>query len=453
MDENTPLTFETRDEFHRKGVAEKAINLLLSDVDVSPMVIDGKWGTGKTEFSEKFVHLLGETTDDIHCTYVDAFKADHADNPLITLIAAVANLIEDPQQQESFVQQAIPAVRYGLKTLGKAGVAWFLKQNAEDIADEFEATVKQVGEDSINASAERLVKEHQNAEENLDALKAALIQVSEETPLVIFIDELDRCRPDFAVAILEHIKHVFDVPNVQFVLVANLEQLKASINHCYGLGVDAQRYLDKFIKFSFKLSPLFSQDRHNFTIASVEHAKNLIREHPTLSDSELKHAGYQELIETLVSNNRLSLRETETFIRYIDIYNVLTNGEAFPERLIFGYGLLRLLGVYYFCFHPGICDELDHDVVDGEKMSKPFGVISHTKFADADPRNISLALGALIFLDSTKPVTGLDLSDEDDIREWNADIGGLFRNGGFPPRQGNRVSIISEVIRQLRMTG
>ena len=117
------LTFDIRDEFHRRLTAEKTINLLLSDVEVSPMIIDGKWGTGKTEFCHKLINLLRDTNSNIKCAYVDAFKADHANDPLTTLIAEVANLIEDPEKQSSFIKKAVPAVRYGLKVLGKAGVS------------------------------------------------------------------------------------------------------------------------------------------------------------------------------------------------------------------------------------------------------------------------------------------------------------------------------------------
>jgi predicted KAP-like P-loop ATPase len=209
----------------------------------------------------------------------------------------VANLIDDPEEQSSFIKKAIPAARYGLKTIGKAGVAWILKQNADDIADEYEEIIKKAGDDSINAAAGRLIKDHQDALKNLETLREALIQVAAEASIIIFINELDRCKPDFSVAIMENIKHVFDVDNVQFVLVANFEQLKDSINHCYGLGVDAQRYLDKFIKYSFKLSPLYTTDQHNFTLAAVAHAKNLILGHKAFAESALTSNGCQDLIK------------------------------------------------------------------------------------------------------------------------------------------------------------
>ena len=58
MTEKTFLTFDKRDEFNRKPIAEKIITLLESDIDVSPLLIDGDWGTGKSEFCQKLINLM-----------------------------------------------------------------------------------------------------------------------------------------------------------------------------------------------------------------------------------------------------------------------------------------------------------------------------------------------------------------------------------------------------------
>jgi len=446
------LTFDIRDEFHRRLTAEKTINLLLSDVEVSPMVIDGKWGTGKTEYCHKLINLLKDTDNNVKCAYIDAFKADHANSPLTTLIAEVANLIDDPGQQSSFIKKAVPAVRYGLKTIGKAGVSWILKQNADEIADEFKDTIKNIGEDGVNAAAELLIKEHQDAEKNLEALREALTQVASEASIIVFIDELDRCKPNFSISIMENIKHVFDVENVQFVLVANFDQLKDSINHCYGLGVDAQRYLDKFVKYTYKLSPIFTTDQHKFTLAAVAHARNMIQEHEALAKSALKSNGYLHLIETLIRTNNLSLREVETFVRYIEIYNVLCKDKGFPEDLVYGYGLLRLLAIYYFCFQAGLCEQIDRGQIDGTKLAQVFGISAHTQHRNYERRDQNMVLAALLFLESTTPVGGLDVANEEDLSEWESDIRRLFNSGGFPPERGERIKIIRQAIQTLRMT-
>lgn len=90
---------------------------------------------------------------------------------------------------------------------------------------------------------------------------------------MLFVDELDRCRPDFAVNMLEIIKHTFNVKGVQFVLVTNTQQLRSSINHCYGETVDAQRYLDKFLKYSFSLPQVQGLNTYQETSVSLSHYK------------------------------------------------------------------------------------------------------------------------------------------------------------------------------------
>ena len=352
------ITFEERDEFQRKPIAEKLIKLLTSDIDVSPMVIDGHWGTGKTEFCYKLINLLKEAHPSVYVAYVDAFKADHANEPLITLVAAIASLIDDEETEKSFREKAIPALRYSLKTIGKAGIAWMLKKNADDIPDEFEEILQEAAEDSINAAIEQSIKDHKEIETVLKILQKAVGQIAEEKPLILFIDELDRCKPDFAIAMLESIKHVFDVPNVQFVLVSNLKQLKESINHCYGTGVEAQKYLDKFVKYSLQLPADFSLDRFNYTLAAIAYAEQLIEKSAYLQSSDLsKKEGLFSFLEVFIRENKLSLREVETFIRHLEIAQVFGDEKYFTD-IIFGVELLRLIGVYIYCFEKDIADNI-----------------------------------------------------------------------------------------------
>lgn len=67
--------------------------------------------------------------------------------------------------------------------------------------------------------------------------------------MVIFIDELDRCRPEYALKLLERIKHYFDTDRVTFVFSVNLRELQNMVKHCYGESYDSVRYLDKFFDF------------------------------------------------------------------------------------------------------------------------------------------------------------------------------------------------------------
>jgi hypothetical protein len=76
---------------------------------------------------------------------------------------------------------------------------------------------------------------------------------SERLPLVIIVDELDRCRPPFAVQLLEKIKHLFNVPAIVFVIAVDKGQLGHSIKSMYGQGMDVGGYLRRFIDLDFSL--------------------------------------------------------------------------------------------------------------------------------------------------------------------------------------------------------
>ena len=74
--------------------------------------------------------------------------------------------------------------------------------------------------------------------------------------LVIFVDELDRCRPDFAVKLLERIKHYFTDEQITFVFSVNIEELVKTIQCFYGEKFDANRYLGRFFDMVIKLHPI-----------------------------------------------------------------------------------------------------------------------------------------------------------------------------------------------------
>lgn len=367
-----------RDEFHREQVADKVIKLLISDISVSPMIIDGDWGTGKTEFCHKLINKFRGSHSGHRLLYVDAFQADHADNPLMTILAEVLKLLPEGTQRQSFIQKALPVIRYGLKTLMKAGVGHILRKNTDDLSDELEETLKDAADKAIDASVEVLLQEHEQAEASLKALQSILADIAGESPIVLFIDELDRCRPDFAVQMLEVIKHTFDVAGVQFVLITNTRQLKAAINHCYGASVDAQRYLDKFLKFNFQL-PEFVLDKHsgyeeNRVLVAVEHFFNLLKQSSILKDTNLANQkdGVYSFTKKLITLNNLSLREVETFVRYLEIYQRLSQKLSSRESL--GYQLLRIFGVYTFCFAPDLVEAIHKNKTDANKITALLGV-------------------------------------------------------------------------------
>ena len=393
-------TFDTQDEFKRKPIAENIIRLLTSDIDLSPMVIDGGWGTGKTEFCQKLIRLMQQQHPDYQPVYIDAFRSDHSGEPLLALLAEIIKACtpedtgEQPsEQRKNITRKVAKAAGFVMKTVAKAAVGHVLKQNTDDLAEGLQQIINDgqdadsltetvtdaaatIASHTIDATVEALLKEQIEAEKNLETLKACLKELAADKPIILFIDELDRCRPDYAVDMLEVIKHVFDVENVKVVLVTNTKQLRAAINHRYGVEVDAQKYLDKFLKYSFalpdKIVARFEEER---TLVSVEYFKQLIRN--SRMASELQGLIGQRIILNFISDmierNNISLRETERLVRFLEIYHSLSHGLG---NVIWQYALLRITGVFIFCFHPNLIGDINKNRTEAKDFARLFNIQS-----------------------------------------------------------------------------
>lgn len=424
------LTFESRDEYNRKPIAKKIICLLESDIDVSPLVIDGGWGTGKSEFCHKLINLLESNKDtNLRSVYIDAFKADHADEPLMTLLAAVITLLPK-KDKKTFIKKAIPAARFVAKTSLKAGMNFLLRQEITEVMDEFDEVLTEAGDDLIDKSVVLMLKDHVQADESIESLKKSLVKLIKENPIVIFIDELDRCRPDFAISMLENIKHIFDVEGVQFVLVVNSEQLRASVNHCYGSSVVAQKYLDKFIGFKFYLSNIVDSSLSLPKHVSEDHFLALIQANEIFDNTILnsKYTGLHKVIFEIISSKNLSLREVETFVKYLSIYNTLSNSNGLRTES-FGYGLLNIIGVYLFCFIPEVFSGKDINIPSvlqaiGQKTIDFDVVIDEYR-----PATLEIITALFLIEDQYPHLEGVKESKKIIINEWNKHITELFRGG------------------------
>lgn len=110
------------------------------------------------------------------------------------------------------------------------------------------AAMVAVATDQPAESTEARLKRHRDAQQAVDDFKQALSKTTRDRlPLVVFIDEMDRCRPDYAVRLLESTKHIFDVDGVVFILGVNLSELAHSINAMYGNGFSSDAYLNRFL--------------------------------------------------------------------------------------------------------------------------------------------------------------------------------------------------------------
>lgn len=336
--------FETRDEFKRKTIASNIIKIIDSNVNISPLVIDGDWGTGKTEFSLKLKKML-EQKENVSVVYIDAFKEDHADSPILSITAAISSSLPPPEKKK-FIEKSIPAIKFGLKTTLKAGTAYLFRQNADDLAEEFREVLEDTAKQTIDITIEKLVQEHENLEENIFALKKTIETIASTKKIIIIADELDRCRPSYAVSFLENIKHIFGVDNIIFILVTNTQQLRASITHSYGSAVDAKKYLDKFVRYTINLPNSLPDRNLENNRTAVVHWNNILKSSPITNSNEILSSPF---MDAWIYKSNISLRETETLFRHFEVYLTLApNALSKNDSSLDNAG--RILGVFLHCF-------------------------------------------------------------------------------------------------------
>lgn len=256
------------------------------------IAVDADYGFGKTFFLKRFAKQMKLSHP---VAYVNAWVDDITDDPLaaliVTLEEALAPLAAENNTIKSRLEQirtkawnVSKAVGYGLMRRGltfvltEAGTA--ITESAFNDSSSASTTdvgsnkeTKRAADEFVSGAADDMTANNSNpstymnerintyksAKQAIDDIKEDLTTILEalptekELPLVIIIDELDRCRPTYAVKILEQINHLFDVPGVVFVLGFNGMQLSHSIAGAYGQSFDGQAYLNRFINRYFVL--------------------------------------------------------------------------------------------------------------------------------------------------------------------------------------------------------
>lgn len=249
--------FSEDDILGRTRIGKTLSEILDRTEDPLVVALDGQWGTGKSHFLKRWVGAhRGQNGGKALTLYFDAFSHDYLSDPLAALVGVLSERMpaaEKPKMkriQEVAFKFVKPLSRVGL-ALATAGVS----EIVGDVADAGIEALKGQADKAIDSFWER----EGGRRRAMDEFHSALVSLttpsgeSEIVPLVFVVDELDRCRPDFALDLMETIKHFFAVPHVHFVFGVNLEALQNSVRARYGSGINASQYLGKFISFTMEL--------------------------------------------------------------------------------------------------------------------------------------------------------------------------------------------------------
>jgi KAP family P-loop domain len=251
--ENDPFK---NDALERRPIVNFLVSLIERTGGPFVLALDSPWGTGKTTLVRMLEAELKQK--DFSCVYFNAWQVDYVTDPLVALVSSIdrVELGLDGKAEESFKKHMKTVRRVTSLVAKRAAVAAakVLTVGALDLESEIEDAVTELAGDSVNDIVESFQKESLLLEKFRTELKKAIEQLSaagKKPTVVFFIDEIDRCRPTFTVELLERIKHLFEIPNILFVLSLDKRQLEASITAIYGQGIDAPEYLRRFIDLEY----------------------------------------------------------------------------------------------------------------------------------------------------------------------------------------------------------
>lgn len=297
------------------------VKLLNSLETSSTLSIDSAWGSGKTVFVKQLQILADET--------VNEYGSNTLDDTEISKLREHQELIYFNAWENDYIGDALGAIL--LKLIAESGE----ELNEAVIKRAFSilnpsATIKKLTYEFVNLDGKPekdkliehikpLTDRHDAVNEFLDAIKAR----KNKKRLIFVIDELDRCKPSFAIDLLEVIKHYFVRDDVTFIMATNMAQLSHTVEKYYGNNFDGYGYLNKFIDYAMALSK----------VSNDTYAREMLNWN--LDD------GSNETAQAVISHYDFSLREINAFYSSLKlVLNFLNrdgswNRSQYPIQLIY----------------------------------------------------------------------------------------------------------------------
>lgn len=306
------------DKLQRENSIKDLSELIKSNTEPLVLSINASWGSGKTTFVKLWqTHLKKEC--DVNSIYFSAWEDDFSKEPLISILGEIKKYINEEFHANPKVEEKFEKVKsIGGKVL-KRGVPAFLKGITAGVVDfdkGFEEALGAIAESSAKELIDNYSKDKEITIEFKNSIEELLSTINNEKPFVIFIDELDRCRPLYSIELLERIKHVFGIKKLIFVLSIDKSQLSESIKSQYG-NINTNSYLKRFIDLEYNLVNKSLDDFCDFLYLKFD-LENLLESKSGMKE-QYNNFHHLYVLKKLAHIFKFSLRDIEQIFTKIDI--------------------------------------------------------------------------------------------------------------------------------------
>lgn len=347
------------DKLDRKKNAEVLTSAAFAYQDGAVLALNGAWGTGKTTFVKMWSQHL--KNNGFPVIYYNAWEDDISEEPLFSLLRCLKTVNKE-EDKEGKLKKVFSVGSKIIAGIGMGAVKGALGKFGDVAAEAGKSGLDVVEKEIVNS----LDKEDETAivlqQFKNDLVEYVAFVCDNNRPLVYFIDELDRCNPTFAVKVLERIKHLFDVPNVVFVLSIDKQQLAYSINGFYGSEqINSMEYLRRFIDIDYNLPEPDSDhyceylyDFYGFADFTESEGRKRIVTGRSVDDK----GDLLSIAKLIVKYKHLNLRQTERIfaLARIVLCEMATNSKLFAD-------------VYFLMTYLKVCEPEVFDNISSFKYS------------------------------------------------------------------------------------
>lgn len=308
---------------------------------IQRIFIDAPWGMGKTFFSKALKEKIEKENEsrgevgrkEIKFININAWETDYFSDPMKSIIGE----LNTHKLLNSETQRVIEKIMENIfKAGGKFLLNFFLKK-FQISADDWE-DLKSI----LNGVSTSELKDYKNYKELVDKFKECLSL--EKDLKVIVIDELDRCKPTYAIELLETIKHFFGVKNIIFVFLVNKKQLQSIISTSYLQDDECSEYFEKFFDIQFNLPELEYEDFIQIEYDKYNQPQTYGVNNENISEDNIKI--YESIfLEAFSSNCDSSIVSPRNFIKSFKKFRILLTSLSDEERAC--YPLMIVLILYF----------------------------------------------------------------------------------------------------------
>ena len=353
----------------------------------------GKWGEGKSSVLRQALSLIDESVSDAICVWFNAWQYDHEPYPIVPLALTIAEKVDREIPESNKHENAsrwitLREIGTALRALasGLTVKAPFLDIDVKAILSELDRSTGATDGEPLRPGL------YQKAFGLLQAASATPAEETERPPIVVFIDDLDRCMPQHALRLLQAIRLVLSQPGFIFVLALDRDPIVHYLTREYEeLGMEhpelsARSYLDKMVQLPLWLPP--HKERFSGFIDTL------------LKRDELKHhtvvmGAVSELREVLTKGTEANPRAVVRLINSLiaDQFLWSARGREADTRWLGFCAISRVLHDRlgeddYRCLIPA--DEFCEELAEAESTSKAMEK-KLRKYEGAKPESVSKA--------------------------------------------------------------